>query len=263
MPKTKVNNIQLYYELHGKGVPVLLIAGLGCDSQSWQPIIKEISKRFQAIIFDNRGVGRSDIPILPYTIRDMADDALKLLDHLNVRSTNVIAYSMGGYIAQEFAIRYPERVSKLILESTAPISSARNNLLFENFLKWRLHGMDLETWMRAWSFWLFAPQRFEDRSFIDAYIKAALEYPYPQSISAFKGQIEAISAHNTRDRLRSIQAETLVIAGKDDILILPEESEDLTKRIPKCSLLVVEDAAHSVYVEKPKAFIRAVLEFLS
>lgn len=263
MPKTKVNNIQLYYELHGKGVPLLLIAGLGCDSQSWHPIISELSEHFQTIIFDNRGVGRSDIPKLPYSIRDMADDTLKLLDYLNVRATNIIGCSMGGYIAQEFAIRYPERVSKLILGSTAPLSSTRNNLLFENLLKWRLDRIDLESWMWAWSFWLFTPQRFEDRSFIDAYIKDALEYPYPQSINAFKGQIEAICTHNARGGLKKIQAETLVIEGKEDILILPGETELLTKEIPKCSSLVVEDAAHSVYMEKPKAFIRAVLDFLS
>lgn len=241
----------------------MLIPGLGCDSQSWKPVINELSKHFRTIILDNRGVGRSDVPELPYGIRDMADDTLKLLDHLNVRSTHIIGYSMGGYIAQEFTINYPERVSKLILESTAPLSSTRNNLLFENFLKWRLDGMDLVTWMWAWLFWLFAPQRFKDRSFIDAYIKDALEYPYPQSISAFKGQIEAIATHNTCGGLKKIQAETLVIEGKEDILILLKEAELLAKRIPKCSLLVVEDAAHSVHVEKPEAFIRAVLDFLT
>ncbi len=263
MPKIKLNNIQLYYEVHGQGVPLLLIAGLGCDSQSWQPIINELAPHFQTVIFDNRGAGRSDIPELPYSIRDMADDTLKLLDHLNVRSTHILGYSMGGYIAQEFAISYPERVNKLILESTAPLSSTRNNILFENLLKWRLDGMDMASWIRAWSFWLFAQQRFEDSGFMDAYIKGALEYPYPQAIGAFKGQIEAMAAHNTSGGLKKIQAETLVIEGQKDILILPEEAETLAKGIPKCSWLVMENAAHSVHVEKPQAFIRAVLDFLS
>ena len=98
---------------------------------------------------------------------------------------------------------------------------------------------------------------------MDAYIKGALEYPYPQAIGAFKGQIEAMAAHNTSGGLKKIQAETLVIEGQKDILILPEEAETLAKGIPKCSWLVMENAAHSVHVEKPQAFIRAVLDFLS
>ncbi len=203
------------------------------------------------------------MPESPYGIRDMAEDTLKLLDHLNLQSTNIIGHSLGGYIAQEFAIRYPGRVNKLILESTAPQSSARNNLLFQRFLEWRLDGMELEPWIWAWSFWLFPPPRFEDRSFIDAHVKAALQNPHPQSTSAFKGQIEAILTHNTLARLKKIRAETLVIEGEEDILIPPEEAGQLAKRIPGCSMSVVEDAGHIVHVEKPEAFIRTALDFLS
>lgn len=241
----------------------MLIAGLACDTRSWTPVIDGFSKRFQTIVFDNRGVGRSGMPESPYGIRDMAEDTLKLLDHLNLQSTNIIGHSLGGYIAQEFAIRYPGRVNKLILESTAPQSSARNNLLFQRFLEWRLNGMELEPWIWAWSFWLFPPPRFEDRSFIDAHVKAALQNPHPQSTSAFKGQIEAILTHNTLARLKKIRAETLVIEGEEDILIPPEEAGQLAKRIPGCSMSVVEDAGHIVHVEKPEAFIRTALDFLS
>lgn len=242
---------------------MLLIAGLGCDTRSWQPVINGLSGRFQTIVFDNRGVGRSNAPLSSYGIRDMAEDTIRLLDHLNIRSADIIGHSMGGYIAQEFAIRYPDRVKKLILESTAPQSSARNNLLFQRFLEWRLDGMELEPWIWAWSFWLFPPRRFEDRSFIDAHVKASLENPYPQSIDAFKGQIEAILTHNTLARLKKIRAETLVIEGEADILIPPEETGQLAKRIPRCSMSVVENAGHLVHVERPEAFIRTALDFLS
>ncbi len=193
----------------------------------------------------------------------MVDDTMKLLDHLCIQSAHIIGHSMGGYIAQEFAINYPERVNKLVLESTAPLSSTRNDLLFQNFLKLRQEGMDLEPWLWTWLFWLFAPQRFEDKEFINQYIKNTLKYPYPQSIAGFKGQIEAISKFYTRDRLGKIQAKTLVIEGKEDILILPREAEMLIKGIPKSSMLYIEDTAHFIHAEKPKAFNRAVLEFLN
>jgi len=118
MPEAKINAGQLYYQLQGEGEPLLLISGLGCDNSAWLPIIDELSKSFRIIIFDNRGAGQSIVPETPYSIRDMADDVGELLDYLSIHSTRVIGHSMGGYIAQEFAINYPERVEKLILEAT-------------------------------------------------------------------------------------------------------------------------------------------------
>jgi len=262
MPKVKVNNINLYYETHGEGDPLLLIPGLGCDSQAWLPVINGLSNRFRIIAIDNRGAGRSDVPGSPYTIRDMADDASRLLDHLSVRSTHIIGHSLGGYIAQEFAINYPERVNRLILESTAPVSSQRNNILFECFLDWRREGMDLEPWMRAWSFWLFTPQRFEDKDYIDGFIRECVEYPHPQSIKGLEGQINAISSFDARDRLGKIRAKTLVIEGKEDILILPGEVETLAKGIPGSSMLYVGGAAHLLHMEREEEFNRAVRDFL-
>lgn len=262
MPEAKINAGQLYYELQGEGEPLLLISGLGCDNSAWLSITDELSKSFRIIIFDNRGAGRSIVPEAPYSIRDMADDALQLLDHLSIHSTHVIGHSMGGYIAQEFAINYPERVKKLILEGTATLSSTRNNVLFENFLKWRRDGMGLENWFRAWSFWLFAPQCFEDKIFINTFIQDALQYPYIQSILGFKGQIEAISTFDTRDRLEKIEAKTMVITGNEDILITQKESEILRKGISKNSTSRIDNTAHYIHLEKPKIFNQTVLEFL-
>lgn len=263
MPAVNINNIKVYYEIHGSGAPLLLTAGLGCDSQDWTGIIEELSNHFQLISFDNRGAGRSLTPDKSFTILDMADDAVKLLDYLDIHSAHIIGHSMGGYIALQIAINYPEYVSKLILESTAPISSVRNNLLFKSFHKWLKNGMDFESWIRAWSFWLFSPKRFEDGEFINNYIKGALGYPYKQSIDGFNYQIEAISSFDVRKELGSIKAETLVIEGKEDMLILPREAKVLIDRIPKACFVEIEGAAHRVHTENPKIFNQTVLKFLS
>lgn len=262
MPKAKINNIQLYYEIHGSGNPLLLISGLGCDSQDWPETVNELSKHFQVITFDNRGAGRSYTPKTPFTISDMATDTIKLLNYLDIHSTHIIGHSMGGYIAQQIAINYPEYVNKLILESTAPISSVRNNLLFKNFLRWRKEGMDLELWIWAWLFWLFSPKRFEDREFVNTYIKGAVEYPFPQSINGFRHQIKAISTFDVRKKLKNIKAETFVIEGKEDILILPCEAKALTNGIPKASFMHIQNTAHRVHTENPKVFNQTVLIFL-
>jgi len=260
MPEATVNGLTFYYEIRGEGVPLLLISGLGTNSLTWLAVRGSLSRHFQVITFDNRGSGRSETPDASYTIADMAADARGLLDQLDIEKSHVLGHSMGGYIAQELAVRYPERVDKLILADTAPVSSERNNIFFNDFIGWWEKGMELEDRLRQWLFWLFTPERFSDAGFMENYLTAAAGDPYPQSIAGFRGQAEAIASFDIRGRLSRIGAETLILEGEEDILILPREAERL-KKIPGSSLRYIPDAAHLLYVEQPDAFIRAVVEF--
>ena len=262
MPTAKIKDIQMYYETCGTGQPLLLIAGLGCDIQAWLTVIPQLAKDFQVIAFDNRGVGRSDIPETSYTIRQMAEDTVGLVDYLNIKTTDIMGHSMGGYIAQEIAINYPERVRKLILESTAPASSARNDMLLDGFVKWHAGGMRPEDWVESWTYWLFGTRKFEDKEFITAYIKNGVEYPYFQPQIGFKRQVEAIAAFDAGERIGKIKAETLVVEGREDILIPPREAELLVRGIPRCFIRYVEDAGHAVNLEKPEEVARIVSDFL-
>lgn len=263
MPIANVNNINIYYEVHGEGEPLLLIAGLASDSQSWQFVINNISQHFQTIVFDNRGVGRSDNPPPPYTISSMAEDAIALLDHLKIQSTHILGHSLGGYIAQHIGINYPERVFKLILASTAPFSSKRNNILFRNFYESWKSGIDMELWLKEFLFWIYSNKTVENDKFFNSIISYTLDYPYPQSIEGFLGQIEAIKEFHGMDQLPKIQAETLIIIGEEDILIKPKETDLLYQGITRASYPVyIEKAAHAVQTEAPKAFINSVLGFL-
>ena len=116
MPHVKVGDIQIYYEIHGTGAQTLtLIRGLGADLSTWFPQIPEFSKYFKTVLFDNRGAGRTDKPDAPYSMRQMADDTNGLLEALDIRRTALLGMSMGGAIAQEFAINCPEKLSSLVL----------------------------------------------------------------------------------------------------------------------------------------------------
>jgi pimeloyl-ACP methyl ester carboxylesterase len=119
MPKVKVNDIQIYYEVKGKGYPLVMIVGCGANLEAWDPrLIEGLSKHFKLVLFDNRGAGRTDLSKGEYTIRLFADDTAGLMDALGISRAHVLGISMGGMIAQELAINYPEKVSKLILCST-------------------------------------------------------------------------------------------------------------------------------------------------
>ncbi len=263
MPIAQVNNINIYYEIHGEGEPLILLAGLGSDSQSWQFVINNISQHFQTIILDNRGVGRSDSPAPPYSIKNMAKDTIALMDHLKIDRAHILGHSMGGYIAQEMAIHYPDRILKLILESTAPFSSVRNNKLFDNLYRAWKTGIDMELWMNQFIFWIFTPKTIQNEKFIKSYISYMLDYPYPQSIEGFQGQIQAIAEFNASDCLHKIQSETLIMIGEEDILIRPKEADMLYQGISRASYpTYIEKAAHNIHSETSKSFTNSVLGFL-
>jgi len=258
----KSRNISLYYEIHGKGEPLLLIAGLDSDNSSWAGVCEKLAKYFRVIVFDNRGSGRSDTPDRKYSIREMADDAVSLLDHLKIKKCHIIGHSMGGYIAQEIAIRYPERLGKLVLEATASVSSRRNNALLKDFFKIFEKYRNAETLIRQWVYWLFSPKTFERKNYIAEFIKKASTYRYLQSPKGFKIQIDAIASFNASAKIKNIKAKTLVISGSDDILIYPEESTELVKRIKGSVFEKIKDTGHCVHVENPGAFTFKVMQFL-
>ena len=110
MPYTKVNGVNLYYEIHGKGTPLILVAGMVSDSQSWLPVIKELSMHYRVIIFDNRGVGRTKPQDAAMTIQQITDDCIALIKHLGLPVVHLLGHSMGGFVALACPIRYPTSV---------------------------------------------------------------------------------------------------------------------------------------------------------
>src|SRR4051795_6879496 len=134
----QANGQQLYYEIHGDGPPLVLVMGIGYDSSLWTLAqVPALSARFQVILMDNRDAGRSSAACGPYTIADMADDLVGLLDTLGIQRTHVLGLSMGAMIAQEFALRHPERLDRLVLSgcAAAPARSAVDPIRIWSWLK--------------------------------------------------------------------------------------------------------------------------------
>ncbi len=263
MPHTIVNGVRLYYECHGKGKPVMLIAGLASDSQSWQPIVEELSRHYLVILPDNRGVGRTKPQDIETSIHHIANDCNALLGHLGLPSATLLGHSMGGFVALDCAIRYPERVSNLILAGTSAFNSVRNNLLFRDWALYLRYGLDSELWFRNLFYWILSKHFFEDSKTLDDAVRLAIEYPYPQSDIAFEKQVNAIMKFNCEEHLSNIEAKTLIMCGKEDLLFPPEDSIKVLQAIPRASVSLIENAAHSIHMENPKAFTDCILHFLS
>lgn len=260
MPLFTHKEVQLYYELHGSGPPLLLIAGLASDSQSWLPVLDALAQHYSVIVLDNRGVGRSTQEC-EISISLMADDCAALICHLGYQRVAVAGHSMGGMIALELSRHHPDLVERLMLVATAASNSPRNNLLFQDWADWYETGSNRAAWFRTVLYWILTEQFFEDQALLDASLDYLLQYPWPQSPQGFRKQIGVIAGFDATPWLKQVMAPTCVLAGESDLLMPQGHSEFLAQQLPNALLKVIKGAAHSVHTEQPEAFVKMVLEF--
>lgn len=255
----KVNDISIYYEIHGEGEPLVLIMGWTFNSAHWFLQLPAFSEEYRVVVFDNRGTGRSDKPDGPYTMEMMAGDTAGLLDSIDIDAAHIYGISMGGMIAQEFALRYPHKVTSLILGSTT--CGGPNSIPSAPHVDPEAAERTPEENIRAnleriWS------QEFIDNNpdLVGQHIAATLEYPTPTC--GRLGQQKAVWAHDTYDRLPQIRAPTLVIAGSVDELVPVENSKILASRIPDAELVILKDAPHHFFTHTLEEANEAILDFL-
>jgi len=255
MPKAKVNGINIGYDIDGQGEPLVLIMGLGATRLGWIFQKRAFRKHFQVITFDNRGVGGSDKPSGPYTMRAMADDTIGLMDHLGVDKAHILGLSMGGMITQELAINYPERVRKLVLASTI---ARMNETDREQGLK-ELQDIGIRKVLTTKMALAFNKRLYR----MVFYPLIILQVTLTRTTHGLLGQMEAVFGHDTVDRLQMIGVPTLVIAGTEDRTLAPSYSDALADGIPNSKLVKVEGGSHVLGIEMRGRFNKEVLDFLS
>lgn len=265
MPKANVNEVNVNYKVQGEGEPLVLIMGFAAPRWAWFFQTRAFRKYYKVITFDNRGVGKTDKPSEPYTIKTMADDTIGLMDYLGIDKAHILGYSMGGIIAQELIINYPERVKKLILSSTLPTirqitSEMREALSLGedfSFSEEDIRSVDIR---KALS--VLVALGFDRRLYRMILVPIAPIYVRLVGLKGLMGQIEAIAGCNTLERLHTIQAPTSVIVGTGDKAAPPRSSEVIASRIPNAKLVKVEGGSHGYIWEMPGRFNKAVLDFL-
>jgi len=262
MPNAPLRDIVTYYEEAGSGEPLVLIMGLGGDLQAWRFQVQELSKQFRVITFDNRGAGRTSAPDRPYSISGMAEDLAALLDVLKIEKAHILGYSMGGYIAQEFAIANPKRVNKLILLATGPSIDGYGRAVVNSWVDIRRSNLSREQVARHNAPWLYSPALLDDAERFEAAIRNSLANRWPQEDHAFIRQARAILAWEPGDRASAIKAETLIVAGEDDILVPPRNGERLNQLIGGSTFKLLP-GGHVGCIEYPAEYNSAFLEHLA
>ena len=265
MPTVKVGDINIYYETHGEGEAVVLIMGFAHPSGKWFRQIPVFSREYRVVAFDNRGTGRSDKPDIPYTMEMMTGDIAGLLEVIDINAAHIYGISMGGVIAQHFALHYPERVISLVLGCTGcggthgiagdPEVTAR---LFDFE---RMKRLTLEEAVRE-GLPLMVSQEFIDNNpdIIEQWIADSAEYVTP--LHGMRRQGQAMAGHDTYDRLPEIEAPTLVIHGEADRLAPVENGRILASRIPNAELVILEKTGHLFILEAADESNRIIMDFL-
>jgi pimeloyl-ACP methyl ester carboxylesterase len=261
MPKALLNGIRIYLEVYGQGEPILLIMGLGGSALAWQSQIPTFSQHLRVIAYDNRDAGRSDKVEAEYSMADMADDAAALLSHLEIGLAHVYGVSMGGMIAQELALRHPERVRTLVLGCTSPClaavppseKAARDNM--ESAVLPPREAFERCTWTGYSDAYLAAHKN-------DLWLRAQVEAGLAPPLEALRHHYTAVGGFDARERVGQIRAPTLIMTGDDDPLVPPENSRLLAEHIPGAELIVFPGGRHAFNVEFEEESNSAVLDFV-
>src|SRR5258708_53423 len=182
---------------------------------------------------------------------------------LGVPSAHMLGNSRGGFVAQDCAIRYPDKVNALVLAATSSVNSRRNNDMFSDWASAFANGADRKAWFRNLFYWIFSTRFFDNDAVVDAAIQYALAYPYPQSATAFRNQIGAIASFDSTDALANIRMKTLVLGGAEDLLFPVDECRKFARALPHAEFAAIENAGHSIHMENPQAFVKHVIDFLS
>jgi pimeloyl-ACP methyl ester carboxylesterase len=271
MPTAKTRSgVSLYYEIHGEGEPLVLIAGTGSHWHKWALFqLPFFAQRYKTVVYDHRGTGKSDKPDVRYTIPMFAEDLADLLDAIGVReAAHVIGHSMGGQVAQQFAIDYPDKVNGLVLADTG--SGPFDGHEFER-------GIPIETCMtfarvngsvaerlkdsHLGEFWYTPEFREKKRDVLAKIVELAMLEPPP--LKPYLRHIIARQNHNVTDKLDRIVAPTLILVGEDDRYAegtgtFVRQCRHLRTRIRGSRLVLVPHARHGIFWEQP-AFVNETI----
>jgi len=271
MSYTKLDGITIHYEVHGdKGSPLLLIHGLGCSIADWsRGLIRILSAEHVVVIFDNRGTGQSDKPTDPFTMADLASDAIGVLDSLQVERAHIFGCSLGGMIAQHVVLNYPTRVRSLLLACTSSVWGHPKFVAPSEAVVAQLarpsSGDRAQDIREGWQI-LHPPAFLEShRDWLEQELQKLLDLKYPVTPDyARELQIGAVlSSHNTYDQLSQIHCPTLVQTGTEDVLIPPENSRILADRIPTARLIEYPDQGHGFLGPCEEQIAQDMLDFLA
>lgn len=263
MSYIKLNDLTMYYEIHGSGEPLIFIAGFSSDHTVWDAIIDHFKQDWQVIVFDNRGAGSSTVTDGPYSIDQMADDVVGLCAGLGISNAHFVGNSMGGFILQSLAYRYPHLVKSATIGNSAAQIKCGFHIYIQAQLELIKASAPMASLIKASFAWVFSYRFLTQGDMFDMMLQLQLNNPNPFTIKGYEGQFAALDAFDARDWLAKIRLPTLVLASDKD-LILPEAmGRYICEQIPNARWHCFEDCGHLPQIEYPEAYAEVIKSFIS
>ncbi len=263
MPFVKVRDLHMYYEIHGKGEPLVLIAGFTYNCMIWQEVLPFLTKHFQLLIFDNRGSGQTEhLSDRPCSIEAMAKDTVGLMETLHWKKANIVGHSMGTAIAQQICLDFPQVVRRGVLCSPfakLPEKSINYCDVGSDLIK---AGVDKELIIKTALPWICSNALLGEKGKFQEMLYKRLNDPFPQILPARLCQAEALRSFDIRDKLGKINTPLLIVVGDEDILTPPSCAELLAEKIPHAELFTFKGQAHSLILEKPQELSELMISYL-
>ncbi len=258
MPVLQLQDLALYYEVTGDGSPLLLIHGLGSSSRDWEMQIEPFAKDYQVITLDLRGHGQSGKPPGPYSIRMFAEDTAALVRRIDILPAHVVGISMGGMVAFELAVHFPQLLRSLTIVNSYPemrVETLQEHLqVWRRFLILELLGMRGMGRMLGGRLFPFPEQSDLRETFVSRWAQ--------NNKRAYRESLRAILNWDVESRLGEIDCPVLVVASDQDYVTV-EEKRVYTAKIPNAKLVIIEDARHAVTAERPDQFNTVLRDFLT
>lgn len=255
----ELEDARLYYRKRGRGAPLILVSGLGASLGVWDSVVPALSEVFSVIRLDNRGIGRSVAKRKPRTLRDYACDIRGLLDHLGYERAHIIGSSLGGMIAQQFAMDFPDRTDRLVLLATCHRFSPYLRQIMTTLTVLLRRGKGNE-YRDALTTLGFSPAFIDANPDVHDQVREAMQAPV--SRLAVATQFRALVASEFEEDRYVIPAETLVVGGSLDVLIPFRYVEQLAAAIERSELIHIEGVGHALLEEAPEIVIPAIVSFL-
>lgn len=266
MPTIKANGINIEYEIHSSGEPLLLIGGLGYGRWMWHRMVPGLAANFRVVAFDNRGVGGTDKPKGPYTAELLADDTAALLAALEIEKAAVIGHSMGGFVAQALALNYPHLVSKLVLSATNFGGPNHIRITQEALLVLMdSRGDPVERLRRGIEVSTASCFSESHPDFIDEWV--AYRAAHPVDPAAYEAQLAVglglmSEQASFEHKLHQLEAPTLILFGAEDKVVPPGNADLLAGALPNNMITILPGVGHFYPFEAPDAAVEAVTQFL-
>lgn len=262
MPEVQLRGARLYYETSGGGDPLVLVPGFSNGLWIWFKQTEELARRFRVVVFDPRGVARSEGRDEPFTIADLADDVAGLLGALEIESAHVLGASFGGFVAQEFALKYRSRTRSLVLACTSYGGSGHVSPPPETLAAIAsTKGLNTEERARENLLLAFSPGYLaREAEEVERITRLRAENNVPEYV--YMRQLQAAVGFDGSRRAAEIEAPTLVVTGDSDVIVPPQNSYNLAAAIPGAELRIVEGGSHTFFIERAEEFNAIVADFI-